>query len=106
MYIYFNFIEFEKVEIDLEHINKGKLGTRKNHISEDNVLLVAQALINNEILIPSGSKNFGQENCSYFAKTGVYKKKKYKIVFCICSDRPDTIGIITLFPIGGAHESL
>lgn len=95
----FNFVDFHFLEIDLRHINSGKLGVRQNMLSEDEIISISKYFIHNEILKPSGVQEYGEENCSYYAKRGFYKKKGYKIVFCICSDRPKSIGIITLFRV-------
>lgn len=93
----FNFQRFEALEIDLKHINHGKVGRRKSKFSKADVLLITIALLDNFFLEPSAIKKFETVHCAYFVLTGTYNDKKYKIVFCICSDRPKSIGIITLF---------
>jgi hypothetical protein len=90
--IEFNFQNFEYLEIDLLHVNKDG----RSSFSKEEVTKISCFLINNLNLVPSGEKDFGGETCSYFVRSGEYESKNYKLVFCICSDRPTTIGVITL----------
>ena len=90
--IEFNLRSFETLEIDLIHINKnGRSG-----LSAEQVTSIIKGLIHKLVLSASGQKEFGEEICSYFVRTGTVRDKKYKAVFCICSDRPFSIGVITL----------
>lgn len=93
--IEFNYRAFEYLEIDLEHVNRGK----RSSYSADEVVKIVMSMINNLRLVPSGEKDFGNENCSYFVRSGSSNDKKFKLVFCICSDRPTTIGVVTLHRI-------
>jgi hypothetical protein len=68
------------LEIDRSHINLGKKKTRAGHLSGD-------------------QKQYGEEYCDYFSILGNVYGKKYKLIFCIFSDRPSSIGIITLFRV-------
>lgn len=88
----FNFKVYTKLEIDLGHINKN---ARSNFSIEEVTNIMASALENNALLA-CDEKEFGTEICSYFVKKLIYKKNNYKLVFCICSDREDSIGVITL----------
>lgn len=98
----FNFIDFYFIELDFIHINQGRKGLRKNALSLKEVMSISKSLIHNEKLIPAGIQEYEEESCSYYTKRGSYKNKEYKIVFCICSDRPNSIGIITLFRTKGS----
>ena len=98
--MFFNGYEFDAVEIDLEHINRGKQKLRQSQFDVEQVLNIIKILIHFEYLLSVGLRVFQDESYLYFAKSGIVKNKKYRIVFCICSDRPKTIGIITLFRIG------
>jgi hypothetical protein len=91
----FNFQNILELEIDLTHINK--LG--RSQFTEIDVLNIVSELIGNKILSPSSYKEFGDEHCTYYVKTSFLFEKKYKVVFCICSDKPNTIGVITLHRI-------
>lgn len=96
----FNFALFKKLEIDLQHINQGRLKLRQTKLTADDVTYIAMTLINNDFLHMSGKREFGEEHCTYFAKEGCVEGKKYRIIFCVCSDQPKAIGIITLFRVG------
>lgn len=91
----FNFENFEFLELDMGHVNRDG---RSNYTAREITLLV-KGLIEGLRLSPSGIKEFGDDLCSYFVRTGMIKMKKYKMVFCICSDKPNTIGVITLHRI-------
>ena len=91
----FNLQIYKFLEIDLVHINKNG---RSNYSVQD-IIEIFIILINGLILTPSDEKFFGDEMCSYFVKSGICNNKKLKVVFCICSDRPSTIGVITLYRI-------
>ena len=93
----FNFRNFEVFEIDLKHINKNK----RSRFKADEVAFIVKHLIEGVRLFPSEEKAFDQEFCSYFVRRGLFQNKSYKVVFCICSDRPRSIGIITLHRIRG-----
>lgn len=94
--ITFNKREFNFLEIDLEHINEGKSRDRKGELTVSQVVLIVQHFINDDDLEANDVKYFGGYNCQFFVKKQFYRDKMFKLVFCICSDRPDTIGIITL----------
>ena len=88
----FNFQKFTCLEIDLEHVNKDQ----RSNFSLEDVSQIVLVLIDNLRLSPSGEKEFGDDICSYFVRSASYEDKNFKLVFCICSDRPATIGVITL----------
>ena len=93
--IEFNMKEFMSLEVDLSHINKNG----RSCYSVLEVKKIVATLIDGLLLSPSGEKEFGDEFCSYFVKTGEVMEKKLKLVFCICSDKPDCIGVITLYNV-------
>lgn len=90
--VQFNLRVFESLEIDLSHINKNKRSSYSVSLVTDIVVSV----ISNLLLEPVDSKFFDDESCTYYLRTGVHENKRYKIVFCICSDMPNVIGVITL----------
>ncbi len=90
--IEFNFHKFNILEIDLPHVNKN---SRSNY-SAKQVSAIANRLIDGQLLAPAGEKQFGKDFCTYYVKTDYFGKYQYKIVFCICSDRPNSLGIITM----------
>jgi hypothetical protein len=91
----FNFQTISELEIDLAHVNKSD----RSKLTAMEVLNIVSELIGNKILSPSDYKEFDDEICTYYVKTGLVYEKKYKAVFCICSDKPNTIGVITLHRI-------
>ena len=97
--ITFNSREFNFLEIDLDHINKGKSRERSGDVTASEVALIVQSFLNGNDIEANDVKYFGQYNCQFFVKKQLYLNKMYKMVLCICSDRPDTIGIITLHRI-------
>ncbi|MFP5491472.1 MAG: hypothetical protein ACLGG0_08225 [Bacteriovoracia bacterium] len=91
--IYFNQRNFDKIEIDLGHINKlqrSKFEARfiKNVIEEN---------LDGISLRKVDLKSFGDEYCEYFITVVKLLDKNFKLVFCVCSDRPQTIGVITFY---------
>lgn len=93
--IEFNQILYEKLEIDLDHINKNE----RSNLSLQEVLKIFDYFIRNLSLQPSGEKSYKDEICSYYVRTHFWCHKKYRLIFCICSDRPLTIGVLTLFRV-------
>ena len=91
--IKFNGYRYEQLEIDLLHVNKEG---RSQYLIVD-VVRIVETLLTGVFLLPSDSRIFGKEMCSYFVRTGKVGNKVFKIVFCICSDKPQSIGLITLF---------
>ena len=79
-----------------QHINHGKGLTRLTNLSVEEVVILVEAFIDGEILELNTPKYYGDENCDYFSMTKNYLGQIYKLVFCICSDRRETLGIITL----------
>lgn len=90
--IEFNFLNYTKLEIDLAHVNKDE----RSSYTSDEVAKIVSHLLNGLRLEASDEKAFGEEVCSYFVRSGEFEDKNYKLVFCICSDRPESIGVITL----------
>ena len=89
--LFFNQRLFFEIEIDLFHINK-------NGRSSFDALEVKDAFqkqLQGKSFAPSSTRVFGPEICEYFVVILDLRSKKHKLVFCIGSDRPDTIGIIT-----------
>lgn len=89
----FNFADFTKLEVDLPHINKYKR-------SDFNICEVRNIItkeLNGVNIIASANQKYKDEDCYYYVKKIKVRKKSYKLVFCICSDQPKTIGVITLY---------
>lgn len=94
----FNGLKINELEIDLEHINKGKAKKNaRSRLQKSTVVNICTAFFANQILKPIGEKVFGNEYCRYFKLTKKYKGQLYRVVFCYCSDKPHTLGVITLF---------
>ncbi len=93
----FNGLQFEALEIDLVHINTGKKQTRASSYSVSDVVFIFDKIVNGAALYPVDARKYKNVACEYFIKSGLLSDgNKYKIVFCICSDRPRTIGILTM----------
>lgn len=93
--ILFNFNYYDCCEIDLEHVNKNK----RSHFSIEDVADIVHSKLNGLKLEPSDTKFFLNTACEYFVVRLIYENKRFKLVFCICTDKPSTIGVITLFRI-------
>lgn len=93
--ILFNYRKFDVAEIDLKHINKGK----RNTFTANDVAKIVGHFIHQKCFIPSATKQFDDEACSYFALSDDYMGLRFRLVFCVCSDRPNSLGIITLYRI-------
>jgi hypothetical protein len=104
--IIFNNDLYDELEFDIEHINQGRNKARKNNLSEKEVIRITKVLLDNDLLDSVGFKDYDKASCTYYVKTGIFETKKYKIVFCVCTDRPNSLGIITLFRNGGMYESI
>lgn len=91
--IFFNFNYYDCCEIDLEHINKNN----RSHFSKYEVEKIIRSTLMGLTLRPKDSKSSGDVVCEYFVLQVFFEWNNLKIVFCICSDRPFTIGVITLF---------
>jgi hypothetical protein len=92
----FNNREFHRVEIDLSHINREG---RSNFLAHEAYLILVK-LIEGALLEHHDERIFVNGTCQYYQETGRgYNNKWYKIVFCTCTDRPNAIGLITLFRV-------
>jgi hypothetical protein len=92
-YLIFNRQFFEALEIDLEHINK----SNRSALSVYQIFEIFESFISDKFFLPIEVKNYENESCSYFTEIGEFKDKRYKIVFCVCTDKKRTIGVITLY---------
>lgn len=95
--IEFNGRSFDSLEIDLNHINKGE----RSKFTARDILFATQYLIHQRYYEVSAERMFGSEVCSYFVLEDFVRSKSYKLVFCICSDRPLTIGVLTYYRLKG-----
>lgn len=95
----FNYSYYLKLEVDLDHIQLGKSKTRSSSLTLATVMEIAELFINNQLLYPESEAKYGSDICEYFSIISNFKTKKYKLVFCICTDRPHAIGILTLHRI-------
>ena len=95
--IEFNFVSYRKIEIDLHHINRGKSLTRESTFSLFEIVNLVKIFLEGKILKPDNQRMYGDESCDYFTFIADLNGKKYKLVFCVCTDRRDTLGVITLY---------
>lgn len=97
---YFNRTLYKKLEMDLVHINKD----RRSNYKADDIEKISIHLLAGKSLIPSATRIYSLIICNYFIVEEWYDDKKFRIAFCICSDRPNTIGIMTLFRTKGKTD--
>ena len=83
--------------MDISHINFGKKETRVSNYTSAEIIAIVLNFINDQDFMPEATRQFENESCDYFLYIGKYNGKNYKLIFCICSDRPNSIGVITLF---------
>lgn len=93
----FNNKQFFCLEIDINHINLGKDGKRKSNYTVAEVAGLVFELFDHIEIESHSSRQYKNGSSEYFSIIEEYLGKKYKVVFCICSDRPRSIGIMTLF---------
>jgi hypothetical protein len=91
----FNSRPIERIEVDLTHINKYS----RSNVTAIEVWEIVIFNLSGAIEEASGSKEYSNGTCDYFAKMVRYKRNWYKLVWCICSDTPMTIGIITFYRV-------
>ena len=102
VYLNLNRKLFYGLEIDLEHINK----YNRSQYSVSDVTKYVLDELSFKKLVPSGERQFDNESCDYYEILFNRENKTLKLVFCICSDKPRIIGVITLYQIGNEHEPL
>jgi hypothetical protein len=102
--IEFNLKKFTSLEIDLRHINNGSKATRSTQYSVDEVVEIVRKFLNNQMVDEFSKRDYGNITCEYFSVVDKFKGKKYKLIICECSDRPDAIGVITLFRVWSNDE--
>jgi len=95
--IEFNFLNYSKLEIDLHNINRGKKLTRYSNFSLEEVLIIVKTFFDGEVVELDIQKHYGDESCNYFSMIKKHQGNNYKLVLCICSDRVDALGIMTLY---------
>jgi len=89
----FQFRQFSALEIDLKHINRNG----RNHFDLIEALDLTLCFIKEGMLSSSDEKIYGEIYCEYFVLIGLWKGKTFKLVTCTCSDRPDNLGVITIY---------
>lgn len=82
---------FETLEIDLAHINK----SRRSSFKLKDIVYAFKTMLHQSCFEPNASKQYEDETCYYFVIIERFNGIFYKLVFCVCSDRPKNIGIIT-----------
>lgn len=99
--IEFNFLIYNKLEIDLRHINQGKSLTRHTGFTTFDIMDVVSDFLDGEICEVDEQKDYGKYSCNYFSLIKKFNSNYYKLVFCTCTDKPDTLGIITMYRVKG-----
>lgn len=94
--IEFNLLNYSKLEIDLQHINRGKWLTRETSFLLGEILNLVTNFLDGELIEADAQKVYENESCDYYCLSKNYRGKTYKLVFCICTDKKETLGIITL----------
>lgn len=89
----FNQRAFDQLEIDLFHINKLK----RSNFEAEYIKKVIEENLDGISLRKIDLKRFGDEYCEYYITIVNLLEKKFKLVFCVCTDRPHTLGVITFY---------
>ena len=93
--IIFNDRKFSYLEIDLDHMNKHN----RSSWSSEEIAGFAQLMIEGTCLEPVSERKCGIERCRYYVIRKMVRRRPYKMVFCICTDFPEAIGIITFYKV-------
>lgn len=89
----FNGFRFSEIEVDLEHVNQNK----RSKLEVEDIEEILKSWVEQRFYSSAGEKKFGNEICTYYVVRKKYKAKPYKLVLCICSDKPSTLGVITFY---------
>lgn len=96
----FNGLLINEIEIDLDHVNFGRnMEKKRSSFEADFVSKVCLEFFSNKYLKDVGQQQFGDDLCLYFKLEEVFRNERYKMVICICTDKPNTIGVITMYKI-------
>lgn len=93
--IMFRGLWFDTIEIDLQHINK----FRRSNFNTKDIGYAAKTMLNERFFEAHTTKRYDDESCNYYVIIERFNGIYYKLVICICSDRPESIGIITFYRI-------
>lgn len=102
VYLVFNNRLFESLEIDLEHINKNN----RSHFSDWDISNVVLRALQNKRMEPSDRRKYGIQICSYFETQVIIFDAIFMLIVCVCTDKPDTLGVITFYRIGKNNEPI
>lgn len=91
----FNSRPIDRIEVDLVHINKNS----RSNVTAAEVWEIVVFNLSGAIEEAAGSKQYSNGTCDYFAKMVRYKRNWYKLVWCVCEDKPRTMGVITFYRI-------
>lgn len=97
--IIFNFVLYTKLEIDLQHINRGKKFTRESDYTATDVVELVTEFLNGDTFAPESMVEYDTERCDYFSVEKFFKGNKFKLIFCHCTDRNQTLGIMTMYRV-------
>ena len=97
--IIFNNRHYSIIEIDINHINHGKNGNRTSDLEIFDIVNISLALLDGVEIEYIDEKIYGDTRCHFYVREGTYRSKKYRMVFCVCSDFLEKIGVITLYRI-------
>jgi hypothetical protein len=98
----FNLKIYDQIEIDLAHINKDS----RSVFSAIDIGEIVCLALNGVALKPTALKIYANGSCEYFVRRLICKGKKFRLVFCVCDDKPTTLGVITIFRTRGDYESI
>ena len=99
--LFFNNDWFDRLEIDLEHINK----QGRSHFLASDIAKVVREVCENKIQEPCGETYYENEKCVYYEQIVSLHKLPHRLIMCVCSDRIRSIGIISFYRVR-SHESL
>lgn len=93
--IFFNFKEYDSLEIDLDHINKNG----RSDFTSSQVERVLRRMLHGSVQDFQDFKRYFGGDYMYYSSEVETGKLNYKVAFCICTDRPKRIGVMTIYRI-------
>jgi hypothetical protein len=91
----FNSRPIDRIEVDLAHIIKNS----RSNVTATEVWEIVVFNLSGATVMATDSKKYSDGSCDYFVRTIRYRTHWFKLVWCICNDRPTTLGIMTFYRI-------
>ena len=91
--LFFNSRPIDRIEVDLAHINKNS----RSNVNATEVWEIVVFNLSNATVKATDTKRYHGGECDYFVIEVRHKAKWFRLVCCICSDKPTTLGIMTFY---------